>query len=162
MITDRSSKAELIRNFSRLTLHTIVSTNSPSIGSLERTYGEPVVRNAMGVIISDLSASFRGDLEPSEIEEIIEEVRSGLFRNITLEGLYMVCRQIKTGKVHGKLNVNKVLQCVQEHLNEQCMVYQTINHNEHLSTKHNEPRINNEREQHAKALNFYLTNKKKQ
>ena len=141
MISEKASKLELIERFGHLNLKEIVHQEYPTIGSLERIHGKDKAEKAMAVIVADLSSSFSGDLAKDEIMEIVTEVRSGLNRNITLEGLYLICSSLKRSSLF-KLKVNHVLKAVEDHLNEQSKAHQTNNYNKHLELKQREPRKN--------------------
>jgi len=134
MISEKASKLELIERFGHLNLKEIVHQEYPTIGSLERMHGKDSTENAMAVIVADLSSSFSGDLDKNDIMEIVTEVRSGLNRNITLEGLYLVCQELKRSGIF-KLRLNHVLKAFESHLNEQMKAYELKNYNQHLATK---------------------------
>jgi hypothetical protein len=117
-----------------------VNSNYPTVGGLERMHGKYALKNSIAVILADLSSSFGGDLKKDEIMEIVAEVRSGLNRNITLEGLYVVCSEIKSSSIYGKLTVNKVLTAVKSHIKEQSNAHENNNYQQHLQSKTNAPR----------------------
>jgi len=141
MISEKASKLELIERFGHLNLKEIVHQEYPTIGSLERMHGKEAAEKSMAVIVADLSSSFSGDLDKDDIMEIVTEVRVGLNRNITLEGLYLICSNLKRSSLF-KLKVNHVLKAVEEHLNEQSNAHLSKNYNKHLEIKQNEPRKN--------------------
>lgn len=159
MISGQSSKIELIRTYSSLSLKKVVDYKFPSIGTLCRTSGSDMVRTATGVILADLSSSFRGELSTDEIEELIEEVHGGLLRNITLEGLWLCCRQLKGSEVRGKLSVNKVLTALNKHLDDVTDLHEIKSKNDHLQHSYHFERSNNESAKNAEAIKWYLQNK---
>lgn len=142
MISEKASKLELIQRFGHLTLKEIVNQEYPSIGLLERAHGDEKISKAIAVIVADLSSSFSGDLNKDEIIEIATEIRCGLTRNITLEGLYLLCSELKRSSIM-KLKVNHVLKAVEAHLNEQSNQHEMRNYNAHLANKYHDPRETN-------------------
>lgn len=139
MICAKASKFDLIEQYSNLTLSTIVSEKYPSICSLERMHGKESIQKVMSVIIADLSSSFQGDLNMEEIQEVVVEIRSSLTKNITLEGLFLTCSQLKRTTTF-KLKIPTVLKAVNEHLEEQTQAVMSANYNKHLQHKQREPR----------------------
>ena len=139
MISAKASKLDLIEHFASLTLAGILQEKYPTIGRLEMLHGKEVITKVMSVIVADLSASFGGDLKLEEIQEVVTEIRSGLCRNVTLEGLYMTCSKIKRTSTF-KLKVPTILKALDEHLEEQTKAAANANYNEHLKHKHREPR----------------------
>lgn len=93
----------------------------------------------MSIIVADLNASFGGDLNKEDFLEIATEIRSGITRNITLEGLYFVCSQLKRSSTF-KLKIPNILKAIDNHLEEQCKLVMSNNYNQHLQTKQREPR----------------------
>lgn len=163
-IIEQSSKTELIKSFSTLSLEKIVKEKMPSIGLLAKVHGEEVIENAVGVLISDLNESFDKNLSRNEIEEIIAEVTSGFSRNLTLEGIYLTCREIKYKNDTIKITVNKVLKALANHQNSLMECAMRINYSNHLSHKHQGNRSNNdalEKQANQIAKTMYITGKLK-
>ncbi len=135
MILDKASKIEMIRVFSKLTLDRIVQEKYPSIGTLSRTFGLEKTEKMMGIILHDLSSSFDGVLDKSQVQEICAEISSSVLRNLSLEDVYLVCRNIKLSDHYGKLNINKVLKTLNKHMDDRSNIAYEYNLNHHLSTK---------------------------
>lgn len=153
MISAKASKLDLIEHFASLTLAGILQEKYPTIGRLEREQGKEAVSKVMSVIVADLSASFGGDLKMEEIQEVVTEIRSGLCRNVTLEGLYMTCSKIKRTSTF-KLKVPTILKALDEHLEEHSQAVTKANLNHHLKFKFNEPRLSESSSVDEKFLQF--------
>lgn len=142
MITAKTSKTDLIRQFNGLTLPIIVKERFPSIGELARHYGQEQLEKCICVLTADLNESFEGELSKENIEELAVEISSGLTRNHSLESIYWTFRKIKASDVFGKLTVNKVLKAIDKSLEELSNAISNENYNQHLSLKYTEPRLN--------------------
>lgn len=151
MISDKASKLQLIEAFSSLTLPDIVEGKFPTIGALQTIHGKEVIDMAMAVIIADLNQSFSGDLTKDDIMECAVEIRSGITRNISLEGLYMVCSQLKRSSTF-KLKIPNILKAVNDHFEQQSAAIQQRNLNLHLAQQYNAPRTS---EQYAESDNAF-------
>jgi len=136
MISEKTSKIELIERFGSLTVKKIVNESYPTIGALEREYGKESLTSAIGVIISDISLSFNSELNANDILEVAAEIRSSILRNVTLEGVYLACSDLKRESIVGRLNVSKLLKAMHKHLNDITIEAQSKNYNDHLATKH--------------------------
>ena len=135
MILGRASKVELIRFFSSLTVEEVVQNDYPSVGLLKKEHGLQKVEKAMSVLLYDLSSSFDGSLKKEDVQEIAAEVSSSTLANLSLEDIYLSCREIKTSEHYGKLNVNKVLKTMHKHLAARTDVAAKISYNHHLANK---------------------------
>ncbi len=156
MSLEGTSKIELIRKFSNLSLEKIITNEYPAIGTLKKTYGADKTEKVIMVLLADLSASFSDELSKEQIEELAVEISSSHLVNLSLEDVFMVCRNIKTSKNFGKLNVNKVLNAFETHFNKRSEAFYQHNLNkEHFVTK--QPRINGMRELNK----LIMKNKKK-
>lgn len=139
MITAKSSKTALIRQFSSLSIPTLVTTKPPAIGALVREHGQEVVENCVAILVADLNTSFSGELSREQIEELAVELTSGFNRNHSLESIYLACRRLKISESY-KLTVAKVLKEADAILNEISETITNQNYNAHLATKFYEPR----------------------
>ena len=137
MTLEKASKVQMIRAFSKLSLPSLLKTDYPSVGAITREYGIEQTEKVMAIVLHDLSASFDGALDPDDVEEITAEISSSILRNISLEGLYLTCRNIKKSDNYGKLNVNKVLKALEKHFNDLSDAVAQDNYNKHLSVKEN-------------------------
>lgn len=135
LLTNQATKAELISRFGSLTVQQIAHEEFPSIGQLQREHGEQKTLEAIATILTDLNKSFGNDLDQEQMLDIIANVVNGINRNITLEGFYLTCQEIKCNSTYGKLTSNKVLTAIKKHLNEQMNAYQLKHYNQHLATK---------------------------
>ncbi|MEO9257392.1 MAG: hypothetical protein ABI207_03360 [Crocinitomicaceae bacterium] len=136
MISEKTSKIELIERFGSLTVKKIVHESYPTIGALQREYGKESLTSAIGVIISDVSLSFNSELSQNDILEVAAEIRSSVLRNVTLEGVYLACSELKREAIVGRLNVSKLLKAIHKHLNDITIEAQSKSYNDHLATKH--------------------------
>ena len=134
MISDKSSKIELIEHFGAMTLKQVVKEQPPAIGALERQHGKEAISNAIAVIVSDLNQSFGGDIGKDDILEVVAEVRTGITRSISLEDIYLICQKIKTSSTY-KLKVPTILKAVNDHLAEKSNMVMNENYNKHLAGK---------------------------
>jgi hypothetical protein len=159
MITAKTSKLELIRSFSSLTLTNIVKESYPSIGELARRHGNEKIEKCVCVLVADLNEAFSGELTTSNIEEIAVEATSGLLKNHSLESIYWTFKNLKTADIYGKLTVNKVLKAIMESFDQISNAVATENYNRHLATKFNQPRETAEgyRERLKNELNIAKT-----
>lgn len=132
---EKASKFDMIRVFSNLTLSTIVENKYPTVGSLLRNYGTEKVEKVVSIMLNDLSESFKGVLNTTDVEELTVEITSSIYRNLSLEDIYLVCRNVKKSKLHGKLDQNKFLNALDNHLNERTDKIAQKSLNTHLSTK---------------------------
>lgn len=139
MISEKVSKLELIKAFGTNTMASIVAQNPPSLGILKRQNGEEKVSNAVAVIVADLSQAFNGDLTKDDIIEVVTEIMSGLTINLSLEDVYLICRNIKISHDY-KLKQSVVLKRANDYLNERSNYVANINYNKHLSTKFKDDR----------------------
>jgi hypothetical protein len=161
-IIEKSSKIELIKQFSNLSIEKIVKEKTPSIGMLAKQYGEEVMQNVIGVVISDLNESFNGDLSRSNIEELIAEITTGFNRNITLEGIFITCKNLKYKNDTMKITLSKVLKAVINHHEEVMQLAMKLNYSDHLSKKESRDRPTQsaiDKEADRMARNMYLTGK---
>lgn len=134
MISAKASKLDLIGAFGTLTLKSIINEQYPSISYLEKAHGKEIVQQTMAIIVADLNQSFGGDLTKEDILEVVEETRSGITRNLSLEDLYLICRQMKVSGTY-KLRVPGLLKAINDHLNEKSNAIANENYNKHLATK---------------------------
>ncbi len=142
LISEQSSKLEIIRAFSHLTLRKILETSTPtSIGELRKIHGIEKTEAAIGVLVSDLNSSFEGTLTEDNILELIAECTSGFLLNLPLEAIYVAFRELKTSDIKYKLTFNQVLRKINKTWNEYSDVAQEINLNKHLQTKYYDPRM---------------------
>jgi hypothetical protein len=135
MTLDKKSKLDLIRAFSSLTLEKILQANYPTLGSLKRAYGDEKVETVVSIILHDLSSSFKGVFNESDVTELTAEIANTVYRNLSLEDVYMVCYQLKRSYLHGKLDQNKFLNAIDKHFNNRLEAIERKNYNEHLATK---------------------------
>lgn len=136
MISDKDSKRlDIIRVFGSYGLKRIVEDRPPCIGELARVHGQEKAELAVAIVIHDLGLSFDGDISKEQASEIAAEVSSGLMRNITLEGVFATCQEIKRSDVYGKLTPNKILKALNKHLEEYCESIANANYNRHLSMR---------------------------
>ena len=135
LLTKQATKAELISRFGSLTVQQIAHEQFPSIGQLKREHGEQKTVEAIATVLTDLNKSFGNDLDQEQMLDIIANVVNGINRNITLEGFYLTCQEMKCNSTYGKLTSNKVLTAIKKHLNEQMNAYQLKNYNAHLAMK---------------------------
>lgn len=139
MITAKSSKTALIRQFSDLSVPAL-STNKPtSIAGLIKEHGQEVIENCVAVLVADLNTSFSGELAREQIEEIVVELTSGFNRNHSLESIYLACRRLKTSESY-KLTVAKVLREADAVINEITEAVIAKNYEAHMATKFYDPR----------------------
>ena len=120
MALEKASNVDLIRSFANLTVEKIAEGSYPSFGALTKVHGLAKVENVSSMLFLDLSATFNDELSPEQVQELSVEISSGIFRNLSLEDIYLVCRKIKKKKNHKKLNVNFVLLALEEHFDEKC------------------------------------------
>ena len=160
MILGKASKMDLIRSFNTLTLKKTVSGIYPTISHLKRQKGAEQTEKVLQIMIADLSASFGGALEEDDIEEIAISITTGILKNMTLEDVFIVSRDIKKSPSFGKMNLNKVMVALEDHLNKRIQLIADINHNEHLSTKFSADRnADKEKEKHREAKLWYINEK---
>lgn len=138
-ICDKASKIELIEQYANLSLPKIIEDKCPSIAALEKAYGKETTVKVMAVIIADLNTSCSGELNKDDIIEVVTEIRSSITRSITLEGLYLICSKLKRTSTY-KLTIPAILKAVEAHLEDQTQLVMKKNYNQHLATKHREPR----------------------
>lgn len=136
-LLQKKTKLELIRTYSNLSIEKISESGCRNLHGLKREYGLEKVEVFVEVILNDLNSSFDGDLEKNQISEIIVEITSGFNANISLEGIYLACRELKYNNTHGKITVNKVLKQLTKHLNDYVAYNETKNYNRYLSQKEN-------------------------
>jgi len=135
-VLEKASKRDLIRQFGTLSVQSIIKDEYPTIGQLKRTYPVKQLEKVCSVILADLSESFNGELEDDDIEEISAELNSTMiFLNLTIEDVFLACRDIKSSDTFGKLSVNKVLSAFKKHFDKRSNLIQNKNENEHLSHK---------------------------
>lgn len=163
MALEKASKVEMIKAFGNLTLDTIVKNKYPAIGALERYYGVEKTEKVVSIILHDMSSSFKGILNADDVDELTAEITSGIYRNLSLEDIYLVCRNLKRSKLHGKLDQNKLLNAMDDHLNERIEKIRLTSLNDHLANK--EPKAprsgDSEKEAMREAKNWYLKEKNK-
>lgn len=134
MILGKASKVQLIRAFGNLSMKQIVEESFPSVAALSREHGQETIEKAMSIVLLDLSESFDGELSKDAAEEICAEINSSMLRNLSLEDIYLVCRDIKLNTTY-KLTVNRVLKQMSKHFEERCEAAARHNDNKHMSTK---------------------------
>jgi hypothetical protein len=133
------SSKQLLERFSSVTLPAIVANNYERIGAIKRANNDECER-AIGVILADLSVFFGGDLNRDQVKMLIDELTTGMNVNMTMEGIFMVCQQIKTIDIYGKkLNPNKVLSEIKKHLDAQSEMIFQKNQNLHRQQKFTDP-----------------------
>lgn len=133
------SSKQLLEHFSSVTLPGIVANNYERIGAIKRANNDECER-AIGVILADLSVFFGGDLTRDQVKMLIDELTTGMNLNMTMEGIFMVCQQIKTIDIYGKkLSPNKVLAEIKKHLDAQSEMIMKNNQNAHLQEKFRTP-----------------------
>jgi hypothetical protein len=135
----------MIRSYGLLTTSQIIAHEFPPISSLMKQYEPRTIEKCICVLVSDLSASFKGELSKDDVEEVAVELMSTYLRNVTLEGIFVTCRKIKHTKIHGRLSVNKVLTELKAHFEDMSSQILLKNQNEHLSRKFDAPRMSVER-----------------
>lgn len=136
-ILQKKNKVELIRSYSSLSISKISELGCTSLNGLKREYGLEKVEIFIDVILTDLNSSFDNDLDKNQIAEIIAELTTGFNANISLEGIYLTCRELKYNNTHGKLTLNKVLKALTKHLKDYVDHNESKNYNRHLSQKEN-------------------------
>lgn len=166
MISEKKSRVEIIRAVGSLSFEKAVDPANPSIGSLQRYWKQSkgidkaaAVRqseNYVSVLIQDLSQSFENELEPDQIQEISAEICNTIHRNLSLEEIYYVCKQLRTEKVYGKLTVNKVLNRFQNHFEQRLDHAERVNLSQHLSKKESRANTKTERQKNREAQAEYL------
>lgn len=140
MILEKASKIDLIRSFGKLTLHQILAEKYPSIGQLKQSYGQETTEKAVAVIIADLSTSFDGALQKDDILELVAEISCTYLRNLSLEDLFFLCRNIKGSKIYGKFGVNTVLQAMNGYWDKRCDESAKLSLNKHYSQQFTDDR----------------------
>ncbi len=163
MTLDQKSKFDLIRTFSKLTPKIILENKYPSLSKLRRTYGNEKIEKVTKVLLLDLSASLKGELNEEEIEELNIELNSGYLLNLSLEDIYYTLRQIKRGNNIRKLSVSRVLNAVETQFENRTKLGAELSLNHHLANKHtgmaDTTAMENEKKKHKEAKNFYLLQK---
>lgn len=138
MISEGDSKRlDIVRVFGSYSLQKIINDKPPTIGELKKQHGSEKIETALAIVVHDLGLSFDGEITKEHALEIAAEISSTILRNITLEGVFVTCQEIKRSDVFGKLNINKVLKAMHRHLEEQCEAISSKNYNNHLAQKFN-------------------------
>lgn len=161
-----AGKVDLIRSFSNLSIHQIVEQRYPSISKLSQQYGIEKTEKVVQVLVLDLASAFDSELGDDQVAEISAELTSGLNRSMSMEDIYLICREIKTSSSFGKLTVNKVLTAARKHLEAKTKAAADYSLNKHLSNKHiDRTRLEDEQqykdELHKVNLEHYTSNMEK-
>ena len=135
MILEKTSKIDMIRAFGSLSLPVIIKSDFPSVKKLEMEHGLEKVEKVLAVMFHDLSSSFNGDLDRDAVEELCAEITSTSTRNLSMEDVYLVCRNITKAKNYKKLDLNIVMLALEDHLNTRSNLIYEANLNDHLSKK---------------------------
>jgi len=136
MISEGDSKRlDLVRTFGSYSLQRIIEDRPPCVGELARIHGQDKVDLAVAVVVHDLGLFFDGEISKDQALEIAAEVSSGLLRNLTLEGIFTTCQEIKRSDVFGKLTSNKIMKALNKHLEDYSESVSQANYNAHLSRK---------------------------
>lgn len=135
MTLDKASKHDLIRTFSGLTMNKIIDKQYPSIAQLKRYYHPEKVEKVTAIILSDLSGTFNGALDDDSVKEISVEITATMLANLSLEDVFVVCRNIKFSKVFGKLDTNKTLTAMKNYMDEKTEAIGMRSHSDHLAKK---------------------------
>lgn len=154
MISEGDSKRlDIVRTFGSYSLQRIINDRPPTIGELQKIHGSEKVETALAIVVHDLGLTFDGEISKDQALEIATEISSTILRNVTLEGVFVTCQEIKRSDVFGKLNINKILKAMHKHLEEQCEAISTKNYNEHLARKFNTDaeRSSTKREERVRA-----------
>lgn len=158
MISEKASKVDLIRSFNNLTLAKTVSGHYPTISQINKEHGVEKTETLLQIIVSDLSASFNGDLSIEDSKEISATINTGILKNMTLEDVYLVCQQIKRTPSYGKLTLNKVMVALDKHIDERLNLIAEKNRNNHLAQKFIEPRkADQEKKKMREAKNWHIS-----
>lgn len=134
MITAKSSKLELIRQYNNISVSSIIQQKPPSIAALKKQHGHEIVENCVAVIVADLNTSFSGELSTEQVEEIVAELTSGFNVNHSLESIYLACKKIKYSTDY-KLTIPKILKMASQTFDEISDAVANNNYNQHLATK---------------------------
>lgn len=163
MTLDQKSKLDLIKTFSKLTPKLIIESKYPSLSKLRRDFGIEKVEKVTKVLLYDLSASLKGELNEEEIEELNTELNSGYLLNLSLEDIYYTLRQIKRSNNTRKLSVSKVLNAIETQFENRSKLGAELSLNHHLAHKHtgmaDTTAMDKEKKKHRAAKEFHLLQK---
>lgn len=135
MLVNKASKVDIIKAFAGISMKQVIVEKPITVGEIIRHYGEENATKAVVVLFADLSTSFGSDLKKDHLLELSAEVQSSLYKNLSLEDLYIICNRVKTSDIYGKLTVNKVLKEVKNYFDEKLNEVDNYNYNKHLETK---------------------------
>lgn len=133
MLLEKASKLELMRSFNTISLLQIIEGNYPCIAVLEHKYGLEKTEKALKILTLDLTAAFADDCKLM-VDELVVELSTS-YRNLSLEDVYFVFKELKAKPIYGKLNNNKVLKEFKEYWDKRLDAADEYNYNKHLSTK---------------------------
>lgn len=160
MTLEKVSKVAIIRKFSGLTLNNIFENKYPSLVTLKKQYSLEKLEKVMSILLHDLSLSFNGELTKEDVEEVCAEINSSSLKNLTLEDIYLVCRNIKLSNNYGKLNVNKIMTELIKHQDNRFKAAEHYSYNKHLENKFvdndRKPKKEVERIKFREAQSWYL------
>lgn len=151
-LENKATKMDIIRTYNGLTLSKVVDNNLPTIGLLQKEYGLEKVELFTGMLIKDLSSSFENDLKTHQIDELTVEINNSVLRNMSLEGIFVACQDLKKSNVIGKLSVSKVLKHLNTFFEEQSKLIMQKNYNNHLAQKFYDPIENRESEKEKQQM----------
>lgn len=158
----KPSRVQMIEKYGDLTLKKIIKQQPPSIRALEREYGRKTIHTALCVMVGDLNQSFNGDMNEDDLEEVAAELRMGITKSLSLEDLYLICRNIKTSTKSYKLRVTTILKAANDYLQEKSNLVMNENYNKHRSMQFEGNRTsvaNDDTGNYRKAKIDYLTKK---
>lgn len=162
MFLEKASKTDLMRTFNALSIEKIISDGYPSLGALNRTYGVDKTEKVLTVLVLDLTTAFEGELV-KQAEELAFEI-STQHRNLCLEDIYLVFKQLKSTPIYGKLTQNKVLVALNNHFDDKINKADRISYEKHLATKQPFGERTNKMSEiakHKEAFNQYINQKLK-
>lgn len=162
MFLEKASKTDLMRTFNTLTIDRVINDNYPTLGMLNRSCGADKVEKVLTVLVLDLTTAFEGELN-KQAQELAVEIAT-VHRNLCLEDVYLVFRQLKSTPIYGKLTQNKVLAALNKHFEEKINEVDKISYEKHLSTKQPYGERNNkmtEIAKHKEAFKNYYNSKLK-
>jgi hypothetical protein len=120
-------------------MEVLISDKPTTIGACVRSHNMVKVEKALNVLVFDLAASFEVEFNQNQVDEIVAEITSGVLINLSFEDVYFVFRQMKFSDTYGKLNLNKILKSLEQHLDERSKIITKENHSRHLSFNYTEP-----------------------
>lgn len=146
-ILEGGSNRQIVRKFGNATMHQVMESKYPAIGTMMKSFGDEKIENVIAVIIKEASAYFGDAMADNQALEVATDI-TVRYKWLKMEDIFVAINQLKEQNVYGKLTPNKILNQVKKYSENRMNAAAEKSLNTHLAGK--EPREDDKKEKDDK------------